>query len=124
MKSVLLLISVFLIVGCVHQPTETQFFDASERPDLAHFVTKADITAEEILYEFNNSECSKELGEGPFHLKEYTRHVAEDTYSCEQRPIVIVFYELQKPVTFFGHPQHFQVWIYKDTGETEWFGGE
>jgi hypothetical protein len=35
----------------------------------------------------------------------------------------MVFYELQKPVGFFGHPQHFSVWVYKDTGETEWFGG-
>ncbi len=123
MKLMAIPVLALLIGGCAQVPTGRSFVDASARPDLAEWVAKADATAEEILKEFNGSELARELGEGPFHLSDYSRSPVEDVDPNDHRPIVMVSYELWKPVGFRGHPQHFSVWVYTDTGETRRFGG-
>ncbi len=81
----------------------------------------ADAVATKELKEFNKTEHAKELG-GPFLLKDYEKSIKEDT--DEGRIYFWVFYEYKKPVMFFGHPEHFSVWVYRDTGEIKFFGGE
>ena len=123
MRHIAILILLFLIIGCEDYSTKRTFVEASTRPDLSEFVLKSDETAEKILKEFNGSKWAEELGEGPFQLNDYTRSLTVDTDPINHRPIVIVIYRLQKPISIRGHPQHFSVWVYKDTGKTEWFGG-
>jgi hypothetical protein len=125
MKFIIILILSIFVIGCAYDPMEPKdpFVPASWRPDLARFVVKADEVAEEVLKEFNNSEWAKELDEGPFKLKDYRRRLMEDNDLNDNRKIVVVFYEIRKAVGFLGHPEHFSVWVYKDTGETKCFGG-
>ena len=84
-------------------------------------IEKANCLANEELDEFNKAERSRELG-GPFLLKDYNVEVNGSVF--EGKDIFIISYEYSKPASFLGHPQHFSVWVYCDTGETRFFGGE
>ena len=83
----------------------------------------ADQVASEDLDRVNASwsaEEHEELG-GPFELKDYERKTPQRWY--ENRPLLWVDYEYTKPVSFWGHPEHFTVWVYCDNGATDFFAG-
>ncbi|MCP4351085.1 MAG: hypothetical protein GY795_36940 [Desulfobacterales bacterium] len=87
---------------------------------LIRYTQTADRTAEKVLDEFNKSDGCERFG-CPFYLKDYKKEIKEHTF--ENRKIIVVFYNLTKPLTFRGHPEHFSIWIYKDTLETQVIGG-
>lgn len=85
------------------------------------YIPIADKEAKKVLEEFNKSDLCKTF-EGPFNLDDYKKEIKKGSF--ENRQIIMVSYELTKPVSFEGHPQHFSIWVYKDTLETKVFGGE
>lgn len=101
------------------QPDVTS--DVCERTDMQSSVDKANAAARQVLREFNYSDASKKLS-GPFTLSDYELTVSASD-DCGNNPVVKVSYELNKPVSFRGHPQHFDVWVFKKTGETKVFKG-
>ena len=121
MKLLTVAIAVILLNGCVGQPdTPYVVVDLSTRPDVRPFVDDANSAAERVLKEFNSSDSSRRLG-GPFKLSEYKTTVSET--QSDGRPVVDVLYQLNKPVDFLGHPEHFVVSVYKDTREVNVFHG-
>ncbi len=93
--------------------------------------TKARITKEQAeqlavelvlkeLCDLNAEPRSEERG-GPFLFSDYRSGASRRV--VRRRPVLDVFFEYSKPVGFLGHPAHFSVWVYCDTGETSFFPG-
>ena len=82
---------------------------------LQAYVDLADIQAIGVLKEADQSSAYGDMG-GPFHLSDYERTVSEERF--QGRQVVVVCYDLSRPVAFDGGLQHCGVWIYKDTGKT------
>jgi len=114
-----ILFSSIFIQGCRQIPAGQKDVKNTARPSSSDLVVLADQEAQRVLDEFNNSKHSHKFG-GPFHLSQYKKELKEST--LENRPVLIVFYELSKlpngVIMFDGYPQHFIIWVFKDTLET------
>ena len=79
----------------------------------------ADEVAEQELGIFNKTHLAERLEAGvpggPFLLDDYKRDVTRDIF--QGRTLLRVNYQYTKR-SAHGHPQHFGVWVYTDTGET------
>ena len=85
-----------------------------------YYLAKANTVAEQVLREFNSSDLSPQFG-GPLKLIDYQATVKET--ESQGKTFIILSYKLKKPVSFQGHPQHFDVWVEKNTGKTQIFKG-
>ncbi len=79
----------------------------------------ADKIAAEKLAEYNRSRDLEARG-GPFLFEDYDRKVERP--KAGPRPRLSVIYVYKKP-RWKGHPNHFAVWVYLDTGEAKFLGG-
>ena len=92
-------------------------------------MARADDAAQSVLAEYNAS-LPESTVDGRLSLRHYLRAVSKRRDPTDGRPILMIVYELKKLVAFkkveafAGHPQHFSIWVYRDTGETRVFGGE
>lgn len=116
----LLCVLPVILAGCAVEEEPVELWSPGEVPQLKSYIERADAVAADTLREANSSESVRRNG-GPFTIDDYDRLVSE--YTDEGREAVIVMYRLRRPVDFLGHPQHFTVWVYKDTEETRVFGG-
>jgi len=73
------------------------------------------------LEEFNRDGPKQVVCEGPFRIPDYRKRISLNV--GDGRPVLYVFYQHRKPVTFHGHPQHFGAWVYLDSGEVRLLGG-
>src|SRR5262249_48993 len=104
---------------------ESPYVAVDSRVDLASFVVLADEVATKVLSEHRaRLERDPQLREqsGDYSLSEYKRRISERTDS-DRKPIVDVSYRLTTPHLFLGHPSHFNILVYKTSGETRVFGG-
>ena len=120
-KKILIAFVILVISQGCQQNTRIQLKKGETIPnELKQYILIADKEAKKVLDEFNESDLCKTFG-GPFYSDDYKKEIKGDSF--ENRQIIMVFYELAKPVSFRGHPQHFSIWVYKDTLETKVFGG-
>ncbi len=123
--SVVLLLPLVSVVSSCRQYQPVQSQQRQRDRSQERVLQVADKAAEEELARFNETEHGKKLAEkfgGPFLLKDYTRQVDAKKESADGRAGWMVHYQTTRPAPL-GHPQHFGVWIYADTGETRLFGG-
>ena len=121
MRKTLFLIGLLAFAGCAREGASLSATQVpSVRQILQAEIDQANAAAEQVLAEFNESESAPRFG-GPFRLSDYEITLSE--FQRGGRDVVSVSYRLREPVAFRGHPQHFGVWVFRDTGETQVFKG-
>lgn len=116
MKLLLLATTVAVMAGCAAVES-TPSVPADSRPDLAAFIRRADVVAQNVLDQHNSevrvrSERERDRLDpiGEYSLSDYERHVAE-AVDPDGRAYIDVSYRLTTPRGFRGHPSHFNVWV-------------
>jgi len=84
-------------------------------------VRLADGEAAKELKRVNEENRSWVESDGPFALNDFDKAIHQGYKGT--RPFVSIAYDYRNPVTFRGHPAHFDVWVFRDNGEIRFFGG-
>ena len=81
----------------------------------------ADVDASKELKRVNEEHRPMAKSNGPFILEDYDKSIKQGYRGT--RPFVSVSYLYRRPHSFYGHPAHFDVWVFRDNGELKFFGG-
>ena len=98
-------------------------FEPVAEPTRSWALAIADEHAKTVVLANYNSGPRVARDGGPFTLDQYSRDISRITNEAPAGMNLIVRYQLQVPVLFDGHPQHFSILVRENDGTAAVFDG-